>query len=74
MHGTHVAGIIGAVANNDKGIAGVVWNVKLMPIKILQASGIGDVATIALGVDYATNNGATVIKHELWRIYQFINS
>ena len=62
MHGTHVAGIIGAVANNDKGIAGVVWNVKLMPIKILQASGIGDVATIALGVDYATNNGATVIN------------
>ena len=62
MHGTHVAGIIGAVANNEKGIAGVVWNVKLMPIKVLQASGIGDVATIALGVDYATNNGATVIN------------
>ena len=62
MHGTHVAGIIGAVANNDKGIAGAIWDVKLMAIKVLQASGIGDVATIAQGVDYATNNGATILN------------
>ena len=39
MHGTHVAGIIGAVGNNEKGIAGAAWNVKIMPIKVFQASG-----------------------------------
>ena len=41
---------------------GAIWDVKIMPIKILQASGIGDAATIALGVDYATNNGATILN------------
>ena len=32
QHGTHVAGIIGAVGNNGKGVCGVNWNVKIMPI------------------------------------------
>ena len=34
-HGTHVSGIIGAVGNNLNGISGLMWNVKLMPLKIL---------------------------------------
>jgi alpha-tubulin suppressor-like RCC1 family protein/subtilisin family serine protease len=34
-HGTHVAGIIGAAGNNGQGVAGVNWNVKLLPLKIL---------------------------------------
>ena len=34
-HGTHVAGTIGAVGNNDIGVAGVAWNVKLMGLKFL---------------------------------------
>ena len=62
MHGTHVAGIVGAVGGNGVGIAGAAWNVKLMPIKVFQASGIGDLATIATGIDYAVNNGATVLN------------
>ena len=33
MHGTHVAGIAGAVGNNGIGIAGAAWNVKLMHYK-----------------------------------------
>jgi len=37
-HGTHVAGIIGAVGNNLNGISGVMWNVKLMPLKIFSAA------------------------------------
>lgn len=60
MHGTHVAGIIGAVGNNGIGISGAVWNVKLMPIKVFQSNGTGNSATIASGVEYATNNGATI--------------
>jgi len=62
MHGTHVAGIVGAVGGNGIGVTGAVWNVKLMPIKVFQASGIGDLATIAKGIDYAVNNGATVLN------------
>ncbi|MDB4135035.1 S8 family serine peptidase, partial [Flavobacteriaceae bacterium] len=62
MHGTHVAGIAGAVGNNGIGIAGAAWNVKLMPLKVFQASGIGDAATIAQGIEYAYMNGATVLN------------
>ena len=62
MHGTHVAGIAGAVGNNGIGIAGAAWNVKLMPIKVFQASGSGSSITIAEGVEYASNNGATILN------------
>jgi len=62
MHGTHVAGIAGAVGGNAIGIAGAAWNVKLMPIKVFQASGIGDAATIAEGVTYASENGAGILN------------
>ncbi len=43
-HGTHIAGIIGAVANNGLFIAGVNWNVKIIPCKFLDSSGNGDIA------------------------------
>ncbi len=43
-HGTHIAGIIGAVANNSLLIAGVNWNIKIIPCKFLDASGNGDIA------------------------------
>lgn len=38
-HGTHTAGTIGAVGNNGKGVVGVNWNVKIMPIKIYSPAG-----------------------------------
>lgn len=60
MHGTHVAGIVGAVGNNGIGIAGAAWNVKLMPIKVFQSNGTGNTTTIAEGVTYATQNGAMI--------------
>ncbi|MCF6212611.1 MAG: S8 family serine peptidase [Flavobacteriaceae bacterium] len=62
MHGTHVAGIAGAVGNNGIGIAGAAWNVKLMPIKVFQSNGVGNTSTIAQGVTYAANNGATILN------------
>ena len=61
-HGTHVAGIAAAVGDNGIGIAGVNWKAKIMPIKVFQSSGRGDAATIAQGVTYAVNNGATVLN------------
>jgi subtilisin family serine protease len=41
-HGTHVAGIIGAAGDNELGIVGVSWNVKIMSCKFLNAYGYGD--------------------------------
>jgi len=70
MHGTHVAGIAGAVGNNGIGIAGAAWNVKLMPIKVFQSSGVGNLITIASGIEYASNNGATVINMSFGSYYE----
>lgn len=62
MHGTHVAGIAGAVGGNGIGIAGAAWNVKLMPIKVFQSNGVGNASTIAEGIIYASENGATILN------------
>ena len=59
-HGTHVAGIIGAVGDNDIGMAGVTWDVQLMPLRVLGEDGVGDTADIINAVDYATDNGANI--------------
>ncbi|HEX7862024.1 MAG TPA: S8 family serine peptidase [Verrucomicrobiae bacterium] len=61
-HGTHVAGIVGAVGNNGKGIAGVAWNVKLMACKFLGADGYGWTSDGVECVNYAVENGADVIN------------
>ncbi len=60
-HGTHVAGIIGAVGNNSIGISGVMWNVLLMPVRVLGAEG-GTDADIINGLEYAMDMGAKVIN------------
>ena len=53
-HGTHVAGTIGAVGGNGKGVAGVVWNVKMLNAKFLGGTG-GTLANAIKAVDYFTN-------------------
>ncbi len=53
-HGTHVAGTIGAVGGNGKGVAGVVWNVKLLSGKFLGRRG-GNTANAIKAVDYFTD-------------------
>ena len=60
-HGTHVAGII-AAANNNIGIVGLAYNVKIMPIKAGMASGFFTQAQIAKGILYAYDHGADVIN------------
>lgn len=52
-HASHVAGIIGAVGNNNLGIAGVNWTVRLMSLKFLDEDGGGDTATAIRACDYA---------------------
>ncbi|WP_246079106.1 S8 family peptidase [Paenibacillus piri] len=60
-HGTNVAGIIGAAANNDKGIAGILWKTKLMPIKALEGDGTGSETKLGEGIRYAVDNGAKIV-------------
>lgn len=64
-HGTHVAGIAAAEANNGLGIAGVSWGAKLLPIKVMTNKGSGDASKISQGVNYAASVGATVINMSL---------
>jgi subtilisin family serine protease len=61
-HGTHVAGIIGAVANNGVGVAGIAWRVKLMACKFIDSSGHGSVADAVTCLDYARAKGANVVN------------
>lgn len=58
FHGTHVAGTIGARGDNNKGVAGVCWKVKLMALKWLNSLGYGDTANAVRAIDYSTYNGA----------------
>lgn len=60
-HGTHVAGIV-AARNNNIGVVGVAYNVKVMPVKAGMASGYFNQAQVAAGIIYAYENGADVIN------------
>ncbi|MCG3147103.1 MAG: hypothetical protein PCFJNLEI_00540 [Verrucomicrobiae bacterium] len=61
-HGTHCAGILGAVGDNGIGVAGVCWNVKIMAVKFGQTNGVNSVAKAAQAIQYATQMGARVIS------------
>ncbi len=61
-HGTHCAGIIGAVNNNGKGISGMAATISLMPLRFLGADGSGDLNKAIEAIDYAIKNGAHVIS------------
>ena len=52
-HGTHVAGTIGAVSNNGELLAGVMWDVELLPVKVFDAKGETSTWTIVNGMLYA---------------------
>lgn len=61
-HGTHVAGIIGAVGNNQKGTVGVAWKVKLMACRFMDRFGEGATSDAILSIDYARRKGAQIIN------------
>lgn len=64
-HGTHVAGICGAVTNNNLGVAGMAPSAAIMPIKVLSDNGDGFVNHIAEGIIYAIEQGCKVINLSL---------
>lgn len=61
-HGTHCAGIAGAVTGNGIGIAGACPDAWIMPVTVMQSDGTGGIATIVRGINYAAQNGADVIS------------
>ncbi len=61
-HGTAVASIVAAVTNNAKGIAGISWGAKIMPIKVLNGSGYSSGYAVSKGIIYAADGGAKVIN------------
>ncbi len=69
-HGTSVAGLVGALTDNQHGIAGTAWNVRLMPLRVgwsmqAQQTGVVDMSDLAQAIRYATRMGANVINISL---------
>jgi len=64
-HGTFVASIVGATANNAFGTVGVAYRSKIMPVRVLDFEGKSDAATIARGLRYAIRRGADVVNLSL---------
>jgi thermitase len=64
-HGTHVAGIIGAVGNNATGTTGVCWTASIMAVRVMDATGSGTTANIISGINFAVANGAKVVNMSL---------
>ena len=64
-HGTHVAGIIGAVGNNNFGTSGVCWKATIMAVRVMDSSGSGTSAMVSQGLDFAVTNGAKVVNMSL---------
>ncbi len=61
-HGTFVAGIVGAESDNASWVSGVCWSCKIMPVKVMNASGQGSTISIAYGIYWAVDHGADVLN------------
>lgn len=64
-HGTHVAGIIAAVTNNNTGVAGVSWYSKILAVRVLDNLGNGWTSDVIKGIRYAADQNARVINLSL---------
>lgn len=64
-HGTHVAGVIGALSNNSTGVSGMNWNVTLLGYCVVAPDGKGSSHAVAQGIRDATDDGAKVINMSL---------
>jgi subtilisin family serine protease len=64
-HGTHVSGIAAATGNNGYGVAGMNWNINILPVRCVNASGSGTEAMCAAAIIWAADHGADVISMSL---------
>jgi len=62
-HGTHCAGTIGALGNNGVGVAGVNWNVTIIPVKFLDSQGSGSLENAVQAIQYATKQGVKIMSN-----------
>lgn len=62
-HGTHCSGTIGASGNNDIGVVGVNWRVRIMPLKFLDSCGSGTHADAIEAILYAAKMGAKIASN-----------
>ena len=61
-HGTHVAGVLAANANNATLGVGVDWHCRIMPVKVFDAANLGWYSSWAQGIDFALSNGCKIIN------------
>ena len=64
-HGTHVAGTVAQSTNNNYGVAGIAYEAKIMPLKVLSGSGGGTIGDIAEAIRFAADNKADIINMSL---------
>jgi serine protease len=64
-HGTHVAGTVAQSTNNNYGVAGIAYEAKIMPLKVLSGSGGGTISDIAEAIRFAADNKANIINMSL---------
>ena len=62
-HGTHCAGTIGALGNNGIGVAGVNWNVTIIPVKFLDSQGSGSLEAAVQAIQFATKAGVSIMSN-----------
>lgn len=61
-HGTIVAGIIGAMGNNERGVTGINWRVSMIPLRVLNSHGSGSTVMVEKAIRYAIAQGADMIN------------
>jgi subtilisin family serine protease len=64
-HGTHVSGILAAAANNGLGVAGLAADVNILPLKVLDSTGVGTSDNVATAIRRAADNSAQIINLSL---------
>jgi subtilisin family serine protease len=57
-----MAGIIAAEGDNREGIAGVMWQASIMPLKVLDGTGSGTISDVVEAMDFAASHGASIIN------------
>jgi subtilisin family serine protease len=64
-HGTHVAGTLAARGNDAKGVAGVAWQAKLLPLRVLDANNVGRISDIVAAYRYAAGRQLPIVNVSL---------